>query len=350
MTKIKLITDYDTLVEYSEAAKKSEWLSVDTEFLREKTYYPLLCLIQCKSKFEEFYIDVLAIKDLSPLQDLLAEQSVIKIFHSCRQDLEVLDQRLNGSVQNLYDTQVAAAFCGYGEQVSYAALVESVRGVKLDKSHTRTDWSARPLSPAQLQYAIEDVDHLNQLREFLDLQLAELGRRDWHREECERILNLKDYQIDPELAWKRLKGGVKIPAEFQQCAKALSIWREYKAQKRNRPREWIVSSQALKDISYQQPSSLSALAEIKTVFPGVVRNSGDAILKIVKSSSDNEASGSVWKNFTPLDSEQKKRVREIMTRLKNIAEVGKISQSILANRNDIEALVAGGLDVPILEG
>ena len=350
MSKIKLITEQDSLQDYVENAKKSAWLSVDTEFLREKTYYPLLCLIQCKTETEEFCIDVLAIEDLSPLQQLLCDRGVTKVFHSCRQDLEALDQRLNGSVQNLYDTQVAAAFSGYGDQVSYAALVESICSVQLDKSHTRTDWSARPLSTAQLQYAIEDVSYLNDLREVMDIRLSELGRVDWHREECDRVLNLKDYQIDPELAWKRLKGGGKIPAEFQQCAKALSTWRESRAQKSDRPREWILSSQALKDICYRQPSNLSSLSEIKTVYPGVIRKSGEAILEIVNSNTGTGGTEPVWKNLAPLDSEQRKRVKEIMTRLKNIAEEGKISQSILANRSDIEAMVSGKRDIPVFEG
>jgi ribonuclease D len=348
MTKIKLITEQDTLDDYIADAKNSEWLAVDTEFLREKTYYPLLCLIQCKTETEEFCIDVLAIEDLSPLQQLLRNQAVTKVIHSCRQDLEALDQRLSGTMMNLYDTQVAAAFCGYGDQVSYGALVESVCGVQLDKSHTRTDWSARPLSTAQLQYAIEDVSYLNDLREYMNVQLLKLGRVDWHREECDRILNLKDYKIDPELAWKRLKGGGKIPVQYQQCAKALSTWREFRAQKSDRPREWILSSQALKDICCQQPSNLSSLSEIKTVYPGVIRKSGEAILKILNTSAGKTEP--VWNKIEPLDSEQRKRVKEIMNRLKSIAEDGEISQSILANRSDIEALVSGKRDIPVLEG
>ncbi len=309
MTKIELITDQRALVQRINAAKKSKWIAVDTEFLREKTYYPLLCLVQCKTESGEYCIDVLAIDDLSPLQDVFSDLDIIKIFHSCRQDLEALDQRLDESICNLNDTQIAAAFCGYGGQISYAALVESICHISLAKSHTRADWSARPLSHAQLQYAVDDVSFLNTLREFLETRLSKFGRQDWFRDECERILNLRDYRINPQDAWMRLKGGEKIPARFQQSAKALSIWRESRAQQRDRPREWILSTQALTEIAIQQPANLAALSEIKAVNPGLIGNSGESILQILRSNTSPGDPVPVWKKFVPLDSEQRKRVR-----------------------------------------
>ena len=356
MTKIKLISDRHALDECIRAAKKSRWIGVDTEFLREKTYYPLLCLIQIRTESEGFCIDVLAIEDLIPLQEVFADKNIIKIIHSCRQDLEALDQRLNDPICNLYDTQIAAAFCGYGEQISYAALVESICRVRLEKSHTRTDWSARPLSPAQLQYAVDDVNYLDRLQEFLDRQLAKFGRQTWHRDECERVLKSREYRIDPKDAWKRLKGGAKIPIRYQQSAKALSTWRERKAQQRNRPREWILSTRALTEICIRQPASQTILSEIESVNAGLVRNSGAAILGVLKSNSPksnacaNDGASPIWENDAALNKQQRGRVKAVMNKLKSVAERANISESILANRNDIEALIAGKTNIPLLEG
>ncbi len=356
MAKMKLISDRQALNECVRAAKKSKWIGVDTEFLREKTYYPLLCLIQMRTESESFCIDVLAIEDLIPLQEVLADKNSIKIIHACRQDLEALAQRLDDPICNLYDTQIAAAFCGYGEQVSYAALVESICRVRLEKSHTRTDWSARPLSPAQLQYAVDDVNYLDRMQESLDRRLAELGRQAWHHDECEKVLKSRDYRINPKDAWKRLKGAAKIPIRHQPSAKALSIWRERKAQQRNRPREWILSTRALTEICIRQPASLVLLSGIESVNAGVVRNSGAAILNVLKSNAPksnacaNDGASPIWENYAALDKQQKKRVKAIMNELKSVAEQANISESMLANRNDIEALIAGKTNIPLLEG
>lgn len=351
MTKIKLISQRKALDECIRAIKKSKWLGVDTEFVRESTYYPLLCLIQLRSESEGFCIDVLAIDELMPLQEIFADKNIIKIIHSCRQDLEALAQRIDEPLCNLYDTQIAAAFCGYGEQVSYAALVESICQVRLEKSHTRTDWSARPLSPAQLQYAIDDVNYLARLKEYLGNQLSKFDCQTWHRAECERVLKLNNYPINPEDGWQRLKGGAKIPVRYQRSAKALAIWREHRAQQRNRPREWILSSKALIEISTNQPANLSMLSKIPSVNAGLVRNSGSAILKVIAANSFEKGDAKpIWETYAPLDKEQRIRVKAIMNKLKNVAERVNISESIIANRSDAEALIAGKTNILLLQG
>ncbi len=349
MTKIKLIDDSNALAQCLEVASAANWVGVDTEFLREKTYYPLLCLIQVHTPFNTFCVDALAIKDLTPLE-LSFNGDAVKIIHSCRQDLEALDLRLDKPLRNLYDTQIAAAFCGHGEQVGYAALVESVCNVTLDKTHTRTDWRLRPLSPAQLKYAVDDVNYLNELRLFLNEELTRLGRVAWLEDECERILNLRDYDIKPEDAWKRLKGGSKIPPKHQQCAKQLAIWRETKAQKSDRPREWILPSQSLIDLCFKRPESINALNQIEGLSPGVIRNSGDEFIEIINTHEFDDNDNPVWSRHEAIDSEQKSQVKAIMKKLKQVAEDANISQSLLANRNDIEALVTGGDEIALLTG
>ncbi len=353
MIKSKLIADRHALDECIGIAGQSQWIAVDTEFLREKTYYPLLCLIQLRTESAGFCIDVLAIEDITPLQQLFSDNHIIKILHACRQDLEALAQRLEQPLCNLYDTQIAAALCGYGGQVSYAALVESLCRVKLEKSHTRTDWSARPLSSAQLQYAIDDVNYLEQLRRSLDSRLSALARQAWHRDECEKTLQAEDYLIDPEEAWQRLKGGTKIPIQYQRSAKALSIWREHKAQQRNRPREWILSSRALTEICMRQPLNLAELAAIESVHASVVKFSGAAILAVLEANSvatDAVMDEPIWQNYVALNKQQREQVKAIMNKLKSVAEAASISESILANRNDIEALIAGTTNIPLLVG
>lgn len=350
MTKIKLIADRHALDECISAAKKSKWIGVDTEFLRERTYYPLLCLIQIRTESAGFCIDALAIEDLLPLQEVFADKNIIKIIHACRQDLEAFDQRLDESICNLYDTQIAAAFCGHGEQISYGALVELICQVKLAKSHTRTDWSARPLSSAQLEYAIDDVNYLAPLQEFLNRQLSQFGRESWHQDECERVLKLKNYQIDPDNAWQRLKGGAKIPIRYQQSAKALSTWRERKAQQKNRPREWILSSRALTEIATHQPTSLETLARIESVSTHIVKNSGSTILRILEENAGMDNVNPIWSNEAPFDKQQRKQVKAIMNKLKSVAEPANISESILANRNDVQAFVAGKTNILLFEG
>ncbi len=351
MTKTKLITGRYALDECIRELRKSNWIAVDTEFLREKTYYPLLCLIQIRSASAGFCIDVLAIDDLTPLQEIFADKNIVKILHACGQDLEALAQRIDQPICNLYDTQIAAAFCGYGRQVSYAALVESVCQVQLEKSYTRTDWSARPLSAAQLQYAIDDVNYINPLQQTLDSQLSKLGRQAWHRDECEKIL-ATDCQIDPKDAWQHLKGGAKIPPHYQHSAKALSIWREHQSQKRNRPREWVLSTRALIEICLRHPANLTQLSALESVHHGLVKFSGTALLAILKSNSaiSDVALEPIWGNGVSLNKEQRGQVKTLIQKLKRVAEEARISSSLLANRKDIETLIVGETNIPLLKG
>ena len=191
MSEKQIICSTDELRDYlahvGGDAECNRYLAIDTEFLRERTFTPELCLIQLCNHQSAVCVDPLAIQDLSPLGEVLENPAVVKIVHSCRQDLEAINTRLNNQVQNLYDTQLAAAFCGYGEQVSYAALVESICAVHLPKSYTRADWSLRPLPEAQIHYALDDVNYLPELYRELQQQLIDSGRSQWHVDECTRV-------------------------------------------------------------------------------------------------------------------------------------------------------------------
>ena len=350
MSKIKLVESSRELEQVVESLMAASWVGIDTEFLREKTYYPLLCLVQVHAENESHCIDPLKLDDMTSLQALLSDPGVVKIIHSCRQDLEALEQRMKVSMAGLYDTQLAAGFCGYGEQVSYAALAREFAGVELDKSQTRTDWSRRPLSGKQLEYAMDDVNYLSQIRNELDLQLQQLGRTGWMKDECDEIGRRKDYLVEPTNAWRRLKGGARIPRDRQVAARELAIWRETRAQASDRPREWILSSQALLDIVIRRPGSLDALSRIEKVNTGVVRKSGQAILEILDQNRPGDTDQLVWSKYEPLEKEQRNRVKAAMNRLRDTADREKISPGLLANRSDIESLVSGGRDMPLMSG
>ncbi|MCY3767797.1 MAG: ribonuclease D [Gammaproteobacteria bacterium] len=350
MSKLALITNRADLAGCIQSARESGWVGVDTEFLRVKTYYPLLCLIQLRTGSGEYCVDALAIPDLSPLAGVFSDVSITKVFHSCRQDLEALDRRLDEPLVNLYDTQVAAAICGYGDQVGYAAMVEKVFGTVLPKTHTRTDWSARPLSRTQFGYAMDDVRYLGPLRDFLDRKLSGLGRREWMKEECRKIVGEQAYLVEPGQAWKRLKGGERLPVKSQATARSLAIWRERVAQSRNRPREWILSSRAILEIAMRQPGDLRSLAGLENLNAGVVKRWGDQILATVRDALVADGTLPVWTDRRPLHSHERHQVQAIMKVVREASKETGISQSLLASRGDIESIVRGRLDLPVLAG
>ena len=353
MTAINIIRTAEQLAGFVDAAVRAGWVAMDTEFLRERTYAPELCLIQATNADNAdnadngnddltACIDPLApgLDDLSPLGDLLGNPGVVKIFHSCRQDLEALDTRADFRAGNLYDTQLAAAFCGYGNQVSYAALVEALCGVCLSKSHTRTDWSRRPLSDAQLAYAVDDVKYLPTLRRELDRLLAQKGRAEWHRDECAGAVDPANYRFDPENAWLRLKGIERLNAAAQGCAQKLAAWRERRAQRRNLPRGWILPTPVLLQICRRRPKTPAQLAEVNDINAGTVKHAGREIIALV-AESENRDARSACPTLQPLTTGQRRRVREIMALLEDRATQEALSRSLIANRQEVESFVRG---------
>ena len=264
--------------------------------------------------------------------------------------MEVLELALGAMPSRIYDTQLAASFCGYGEQVSYSSLVETICNVKLEKDQTRTDWTRRPLSQDQLRYAMDDVRYLPEIRDSLDQKLLELGRKEWFDNESDLLGATVSVQVDPRDAWKRLKGGGRLPAKEQHLARDLAEWRERRAQKRDRPREWILSSRAILDICNARPRDLGDLARIDSLNDGIVRHSGREILGILKDGVNSDDQSPVWTKGRMLDRTERDRVRQIMNRIREMAEDAAISPSLLANRNDVEQYVSGDSAIPLLSG
>ncbi|MDY0028969.1 MAG: ribonuclease D [Pseudobdellovibrionaceae bacterium] len=285
-----LITNNSELQSFCKSLSTAPFITVDTEFLREKTYYAKLCLIQISGPDKDARaIDVLSDEeeiDLTPVWDLMNNQKILKVFHAARQDLEII-YTLSGKIPTpLYDTQIAAMVCGYGEQAGYEALVTSICKVKVDKSSQFTDWSHRPLSKKQLNYALADVTHLVDIYEHLEDQLTSKNRQNWVAEEVEALTDINLYKIDPNETWRRLKIRSAKPKDLA-VMKELSAWRETEAQKRDVPRSRILKDETLLDLSFQKPLTDTELARIRGISADMARGKfGKLILEVVNRSVD----------------------------------------------------------------
>jgi ribonuclease D len=247
-------------------------ITVDTEFLRETTYYPLLCVVQMASPEEAVVIDTLAEGiDLKPFFALMAEEKVLKVFHAARQDIEIVWHQAGIVPHPIFDTQVAAMVLGYGDSIAYDQLVERITGHRPDKTHRFTDWSRRPLTDEQMRYAVADVTHLRDVFAALDADLKKRGRSDWVSEEMEVLTSPKTYDFHPERAWERLKTRVRKPKELAVLME-VAAWREQEAQSRDVPRSRVLKDDAVGDIAIHAPTSLERLANLRSLPKGFDRS------------------------------------------------------------------------------
>jgi ribonuclease D len=251
---------------------KHKVITVDTEFLRETTYYPLLCVVQMASADEAVVVDTLAPGiDLQSFFDLMANEAVLKVFHAARQDIEIIVHRAGVIPHPIFDTQVAAMVLGYGDSIAYDQLVERITGHRPDKTHRFTDWSRRPLSAEQLHYAVSDVTHLRDVFAALDADLKQRGRSEWVSEEMEVLTSPRTYDFHPERAWERLKTRVRKPRELAVLME-VAAWREQEAQSRDVPRGRVLKDDAVGDIATHAPTSLEKLASLRSLPRGFDRS------------------------------------------------------------------------------
>jgi ribonuclease D len=267
-----LITTTSELAAVCDRLAKHKVITVDTEFLRETTYYPLLCVVQMASADEAVVVDALAPGiDLKPLFELMSNEAVLKVFHAARQDIEIV-WHLSGTIPHpIFDTQVAAMVLGYGDSIAYDQLVDRVTGHRPDKTHRFTDWSRRPLTDEQLHYAVSDVTHLRDVFAALDADLTKRGRNDWVSEEMEVLTSPKTYDFHPERAWERLKTRVRKPRELGILIE-VAAWREQEAQSRDVPRSRVLKDDAVGDIATHAPTSLEKLASLRSLPKGFDRS------------------------------------------------------------------------------
>lgn len=326
-------------------------LALDTEFLREKTYYAKLCLLQVASEDVVACIDPLALDNIDPLLDILYDPSVTKVLHSARQDLEIFFDLRGDLPRPVFDTQIAATLLGFGEQIGYANLVRQMLDVELDKMATRTDWSQRPLEQEQLHYAADDVRYLFTIYHQQADQLNAKGRMAWLAEDFDALTDVATYAMAENELWRRVKGTQRLKGAQLAVLRELAIWREQRAKASDRPRRWILKDEVLCDIARRSPGDLPGLEKIRGLEGRVIKQHGEALLKLVqKARRTPPESWPLRPEGRRLSLAQDALVDMLMAVLRLRAVENDVTPSVLASRKDLEALVSGCRDVPIQHG
>lgn len=351
MTDIQYIDTNKRLAEFCGLLEAAEFIAVDTEFAREKTYFPKLCLLQIASPDHLACIDPFEIDDFEPMLNLFRNKDLTKVLHSLGQDMEVFLHTFNCLPDPIYDTQIAASLAGMGEQVGYAKLVNEMLGVELDKSHTRTDWSRRPLDEAQIQYAADDVRYLAELYPRQRKQLEAQGRLQWVESDFAEVVRPERYQPDPTNVWKRVKGNARLRGVELAILQVLAQYREERAIKSNRPRRFIIGDDQLLDLARSKPTTIKDIERRRGFSAGLINRHGQAMLDCVEKGmavpKENWPEASRGK---PLSAQQEVLADILLALLKQQAKSFDLSPGLLANRRDIERLVRGKRDIPLMQG
>jgi ribonuclease D len=328
------------------------FVTVDTEFLRETTYYPLLCVAQLASPDEAVVIDALAPDiDLTPLFDLLTNEAVIKVFHAARQDIEIVWNLARKIPHPIVDTQVAAMVLGYGDAISYDQLVQRITGDTIDKSNRFTDWTRRPLSEAQLRYAISDVTHLRDVYLKLSADLKDRGRETWVQAEMDILTSPDTYRMEPENAWERLRSRARKPKELAVLME-VAAWREREAQTRDVPRGRVLKDDVIGEIAIQAPTTLERLSHLRSLPRGFERSRwGDAIIEAVKRGLARDPKTLPrFERFKPAPNGSA-TVELLKVLLRMTSEKHGVAAKIIATVDDLDRIAADDeADVPALKG
>ncbi len=339
----QLITSQAALEALAQTAARAPWLAMDTEFMREKTYFPDLCLLQFGQPGRVDLVDTRADLDLSVLGPPLCDPAIIKLMHAPRQDLEVLAPIFSARIAPLIDTQLAAALTGASPQAAYSSLVRDELQIDLGKSHARTDWARRPLSAEQLSYAADDVRYLDAVWACLQPRLQAAGRLDWFAQEMKVMANQALF-VEPTEAWRRIKGLNRLTARQRAGLAALAQWREERAIARNRPRSWIVPDRTLLEIVCAWPRNRSDLAALASLDAALVNHCGDDILRTLDFASAQTAPA--WDAREP----DRAELKRLGMRLRAIAEHLAIDPTVLATKADLQALALGQAGCRLLAG
>ena len=329
-----------------------EWLAVDTEFIRERTYYPQVCLIQIATESDIALIDPLTIGALNPLLDLLAQPHIVKVVHAGHQDLEIF-YHLGGRVPApVFDTQLAAPLLGLPPQCAYAALVSSLLGVHLEKQHARADWRKRPLPQSWLAYAADDVRYLGHVYLLMRDDLAQRQRLSWLDDDFDRLVSSSRYDNPPAEAWRRIKGGHRLRGASQSLFRALAQWREEQASSTDIPRQWLLRDETLIDIARQKPGDEDTLADIRGINPEFMKRYGAQILTVLADARRQPApaTAATAASRSRLEPGQEALVDALLAVVSLCAARNKLHPSLLASRKDIESFVRGDRDVGFLSG
>jgi ribonuclease D len=337
---MRIVTTSQDLTQACQRLSNSDFLAVDTEFMREQTFWPQLCLVQLASPEEALILDPMAPGlDLAPFWALMANERLPKVFHAARQDIEIVFAKTGLVPTPVFDTQIAAMVCGFGESISYVNLVKKVTGVDLDKSSRFTDWSRRPLSDRQLTYALADVTHLRDVYRHLKTEIDSAGRADWLNEEMAVLTDRKTYEQHPEEAWQRLKLRVKNRKALAVLME-LAAWRERLAQSQDVPRARILRDEALYDIANQAPTSPEQLSELRTLSEGFSRSArAREIIEAVKRGLQRDT-----KALPPIDRGQQLSAEAtalidlLRVLLKASAARHRVAPRLIADSEDLERI------------
>jgi ribonuclease D len=333
---------------------RDEFIAVDTEFMREQTFWPILCLIQVAGSRRQAVIDPLGPNiDLAPFYALMADERVTKVFHAARQDVEIIFVRAGTIPRPLFDTQVAAMVCGFGEQVSYEGLTRSLAGAKVDKSSRFTDWSRRPLSERQLAYALSDVTHLRTIYLKLKAKLDRSGRELWLREEMAVLTSPETYRSDPKEAWRRIKFRTRSRRQLAVLA-SVAEWRDREAQGRDVPRNRVLKDDVLVELAVQAPQSEAELKNLRALPKGFSGSRmAEPVLEAVAAALTTPESD--WPLVGPTVDGRAEgtsaTIEVLRLALKIVCETEGIAPRLVASTADLEAVAAGARDgVPVLQG
>jgi len=346
------ITTTEELTQVCARMARHPFVTVDTEFLRETTYYPLLCVAQIASPDEAYVVDTLAPAiDLSPFFDLLTDEKVVKVFHAARQDIEIVWNMAKKIPHPIFDSQVAAMVLGYGDSISYDQLVQRITGDMLDKSHRFTDWTRRPLSDAQLTYAVSDVTHLRDIYVKLSADLEKRGRLNWVEAEMGVLTSPETYRMEPEKAWERLKSRVRKPKELAVLIE-IAAWREREAQSRDVPRSRVLKDDVVGDIAVQAPTTVEKLGQLRSLPKGFERSRwGEAIVAAVTRGIERDP-----KTLPRLDRFRPApngaaTVELLKVLLRMTAESNGVAAKVIATVDELDRIAADDdADVPSMKG
>ncbi len=339
----KVITTTADLAEFCATFGDEKFITVDTEFIRERTYFPQLCLMQVGTSKAAVAIDPLAEGiDLAPLWEAFANTKLLKVFHAASQDLEIFVRETGKVPTPIYDTQIAAMVCGFGESASYETLVTEVVGAKLDKASRFTDWARRPLSDRQLVYALDDVIHLRVVYEKLSAQIHEEGRDAWIEEEMVEMADVKKYQADPQNMWKRLKVKSRVP-EYLQLVRATAAWREEQAQRRDLPRQRVLKDDWVVQVATQAPKTVEELTEVRGISGQLGKDAMASLIETLNAAraEPKENFPKAEERLRQMPAAQEGCLDQVKLLLRQRAEEFHVVPRLVADKTELEMLVRG---------
>lgn len=340
----------ESLQQVCDLLRDSAWLTLDTEFFRENTYYPELCLVQIANPDHVALIDPLALPDLDALRDLLFRNDIVKVLHAASQDVEIFHMLWGAIPAPLFDTQIAATLAGHGDQIGYAGLVSAITGINLDKAHSRTDWKRRPLSAAQRDYAAADVIHLRDVYLSLRRELENNGRLAWLDDDFTELASGERFAINDDIAWRRIKGHERLRPRQLAMLVRLAAWRERQARERNLPRQRVLKDNLLLDMVRLRPQDMNGMQDIRGLSEGMLRRDGNALLAILTADPGAAPPLPKFSKKGPVSPQQAAKLELLNAALRVIANDSGISTGTLAGRRDLDALIETDPDAKVLQG